>query len=245
VTIELDHVTRFNGIGGIAPLRVLDDVTFAFPSNRTIGILGTRGSGKTTLIKLLAGVLPPTAGRIRRRGLVSFPIGSFGWMHRHMTGRENLHFLARIYGLDPRPLIDFVASFSGLGAAFEMPVQSYSGEKRARLSFSTSFAIPFDVYIADEFLIGGPPGFRDICRTMVRERQQSATFILATRSPSLVRMFCNTAAILDGGKIRMCDTIQDAVADLATMNEAAARGPADAEAHDDHGFWTDDASHAA
>jgi capsular polysaccharide transport system ATP-binding protein len=246
VTIELEHVTRFNGIGGIAPHCVLDDVTFTFPSGRTTGILGLRGSGKTTLIRLLAGTLPPTGGRIRRRGLVSFPIGSFGWMHRHMTGRENLHFLARIYGLDARPIIDFVAAVSGLGAALEMPVQSYSGEKRARLSFSACYAIPFDVYLADEFLIGGPPGFRDVCRTMARERQQGATFILATRSPALIRLFCDTACILDGGSIRMCATVHDAVAEHAALNEAAAaHEPDDGEQNHDPGFWTEDVSHAA
>lgn len=246
MTIELKNVTRFNGIGGYAPHRVLDDVTFSFPAGKTTGLLGTRGCGKSTLVKLLIGSLPPTGGYIRRHGLVSFPIGSFGWMHRHMTGRENLRFLARVYGCDPRPIIDFVLAVSGLDAAIDMPVQSYSGEKRARLSFSACYAIPFDVYVADEFLIGGPPGFRDVCRRMVRERQASATFILATRSPALVRQFCDVAGILDGGKIRLSDTIQDAVADHAALMQAAAVDePGTNQPYQDPGFWTEDLGDAA
>ncbi len=246
MTIALDHVTRFNGTGSVAPRCVLNDVSFMFPSGKTTGLLALRGSGKSTLIKILAGTLPVTGGRVHRRGLVSFPIGSFGWMHRHMTGRENLNFISRIYGLNPRPMLEFVADVSGLGAALEMPVASYSGEKRARLSFATSFAIPFDVYLADEYIIGGPPGFRDICRTIVRERQKQATFILATRSPALVRLFCDTAGVLHEGKIRMCDTVQDAVAEHAMLSESAALDkPDDPEQHLDPGFWTEEFSDAA
>ena len=241
MSITLHNVTRINGNSGGSATVVLDDVSFAFEAGATTGVLALRGGGKSTLIKLMTGSVPPTRGQVVRSGLVSFPVGSFGWMHRYMTGRENLHFLARVYGVDHRPVVDFVAGVSGLGKALDDSVASYSGEKRARLSFSASYAMPFDVYLGDEFLIGGPPGFRDICRTMARERMAESTFILATRSPALVRLFCDRAVILSGGKLTGFDSVREALVQYAALTEAAAAEPAE----QDSGFWAEDVEDAA
>lgn len=217
MTIVLERVTRINGLDNKHPHLVLDDVSITFPEGRSIGILGTRGSGKSTLIKVLAGALRPTSGTVKRHRQVSFPVGSFGWMNRFMTGRENLRFLARLYGVSAAPVIDFVAEVSGIGAALDQYVGAYSGEKRSRLAFATSYAVPFDTYLADEFLVGGPPDFRNICKDLVRQRQKHSTFILATRSPALVRMYCDVGAILHDGKIQLYDSVQDAVMEYSAL----------------------------
>ena len=245
MTIVMNHVTRINGAGSSAPKMVLNDVSMAFPEGLTMGILSVRGMGKSSLIRVLAGVLPTTYGQVLRRGLVSFPIGSFGWMHRHMSGRENMRFIARIYNLEPRPIVDFVGDVSGLGPSYDQPVASYSGEKRARLAFSASYAIPFDIYLADEFMIGGPPPFRDLCRTLVRERQRNATFILATRSPALVRLFCDNAAVLHEGQITQYASVRDAVSEHARLVEAHLDSTPDETPTPDPGFWSEETTHAA
>jgi capsular polysaccharide transport system ATP-binding protein len=244
MTITLDRVTRINGLDNGHLSLVLDNVSVAFPEGRSIGILGTRGAGKTTLVRLLAGVLRPTAGRVLRHGRVSFPIGSFGWMNRFMTGRENLRFLARLYGLPPQRLIEDVATISGLGVALDQYVGAYSGDKRSRLAFATSYAVPFEVYLADEYLIGGPPGFRDVCKNLVRSRQRASTVILVTRSPAIVRMFCDVAGVLHDGQLRLYDDVQDAVlehaslsAAMASANGAGAEEPAETAAS---GFWDEE-----
>lgn len=242
MTIALERVTRINGLDNGHRHLVLDDVSLTFPEGRSIGILGTRGSGKSSLIKVLGGVLRPTAGKVVRHRRVSFPVGSFGWMNRYMTGRENLRFLARLYGIPENPIIDFVEEVSGLGRALDQYVGAYSGEKRSRLAFATSYAVPFDTYLADEFLVGGPPDFRDICKDLVRQRQRHSTFILATRSPALVRMYCDIGGILHEGRIQLYDSVQDAVMEYSALmamqstdegaDAAASKMPAE-------GFWNE------
>jgi capsular polysaccharide transport system ATP-binding protein len=230
--IGLDHVTHINGRGSRLPHLVLDDVSLDFPAGQTVGILGPRGSGKSTLIRVLGGAVKPTSGRIKRQGSVSFPIGSFRWMHRFLTGRENVRFLARVYDLDPAPIVDFVAEATGLGAAYDQPIIGYSGDKRARLAFAASYAIPFDVYLGDEALIGGPPGFRDKVKEMTRARQRESSFVVATRSPAIVRMFCDVAGILYAGKIRLCDSVQEAVNEFVAL-QANGNGHGNGNGHAD------------
>ena len=154
--LALENVTRINGLSGRAPHMVLNNVSLEFPANKIVGILGPRGSGKSTLIKLLTGSLQPTRGFVRRRGSVSFPIGVMVAANRYMSGRESVRFLARLYGFDPLLIERFVEEFSELGPTFDQKLINYSGEKRARLAFSMSYALPFDSYIADEWLVGGP-----------------------------------------------------------------------------------------
>lgn len=249
MSVTLDRVSRINGLDNGHHHVVLNDVSLAFPEGRSIGILGTRGSGKSTLVRLLTGALRPTAGQVVRHGRVSFPIGSFGWMSRFMTGRENLRFLARLYGLREAPMIEAIAAIAGLGPALDQLVGGYSGEKRARLAFATSYVVPFDVYVADEYLIGGPPGFRDTCKDLVRQRQRNSTIILATRSPAVVRLFCDIAGVMHNGRIEFHETVQDAVmahAALTAMQSSNGHGSENGNGHAAPmpgvagGFWDDD-----
>jgi len=97
---------------------VLDEVSTAFPEGQNFGVLGANGAGKSTLIRLLAGSEMPDRGRIRRDGRVSFPLGYGGTFHGSLSGRENIAFIARIYGADLRKTIGYVADFAELGAYF-------------------------------------------------------------------------------------------------------------------------------
>ena len=242
MTISLHRVTRINGLDGSHPHVVLKDVSLTFPADATIGVLGLRGSGKSTVVKLLTGALQPTHGLVRRHGRVSFPIGSFGWMNRYMTGRENIHFLARLYGLDAGPIIDFIDEAAGLGSAFDQNVAAYSGDKRSRLAFAAAYAFPFDVYVADEFLIGGPPGFRDICKSLVRARQGGSTIILFTRSPSLVRLFCTVGGVMHDGGITLYDHVEDAIGhfyELDSIERDRTAGLPE-PVGDEAGFWSEE-----
>ncbi len=97
---------------------VLDDATVAFPAGHNIGILGANGAGKSTLIRLLAGSELPDRGAIRRDARVSFPLGFGGTFHGALPGRENVAFIARVYGADVRTTIRFVEDFAELGEYF-------------------------------------------------------------------------------------------------------------------------------
>jgi capsular polysaccharide transport system ATP-binding protein len=129
---------------------VLDDANAVFPSGSNIGVLGANGAGKSTLIRLLAGTEMPDRGTIHRDGRVSFPLGYGGTFHGSLSGRENVAFVARIYGARLHETINYVGDFAELGDYFDMPVNTYSAGMRARLAFGTCLAIDFDTYLIDE-----------------------------------------------------------------------------------------------
>ena len=142
---------------------VLDQVSTVFQSGHNFGILGPNGAGKSTLIRLLAGSEPPDSGIVRRFARVSFPLGFGGTFHGALSGRENVAFIARIYGAAIRATIGYVEAFSELGEYFEMPVNTYSAGMRARLAFATCLAIDFDIYLIDEVTEIGDQRFRRRC----------------------------------------------------------------------------------
>jgi capsular polysaccharide transport system ATP-binding protein len=190
---------------------VLDNVSATFPAGCNIGIVGVSGAGKSTLIRLLAGSEQPDRGRIRRDGRVSFPLGYGGTFHGSLSGRENVAFLARIYGADLRQAIGSVADFAELGAYFDMPVNTYSAGMRARLAFGASLAIDFDIYLIDEVTEIGDDRFRRKCAAAFRERVLRSDIILVTHNTRTLRQYCDRGAILSDGELRLYDDITGAL----------------------------------
>jgi capsular polysaccharide transport system ATP-binding protein len=190
---------------------VLDDVSARFPSGCNIGVLGANGAGKSTLIRLLAGAELPDRGKIRRDGRVSFPLGYGGTFHGALSGRENVAFLARIYGADLRETIDYVADFADIGEYFDMPVNTYSAGMRARLAFGACLAIDFDIYLIDEVTEIGDDWFRRKCAAAFHERVLRSDIILVTHNSRTLRQYCDRGAILANGELRLYDDIADAL----------------------------------
>jgi len=115
--IALDRVSKTYRTGQ-GHRAVLSNVTVEFPTGCNVGIFGANGAGKSTLIRLLAGSEMPDRGRIRRNGRVSFPLGYGGTFHGSLSGRENVAFIARIYGAGLRETTSYVAEFAELGEYF-------------------------------------------------------------------------------------------------------------------------------
>jgi len=201
---------------------VLRDATFAVPAGHNLGILGANGSGKSTLMRLFAGSEMPDRGSIRRHARVSFPLGFDGTFHGALSGRENVAFIARIYGASVRQTIGFVVDFAELGDYFAMPVNTYSSGMRARLAFGTCLAIDFDVYLIDEVTEVGDDAFRAKCAAAFRERMRRSDIILATHSRQTIRQYCDRAAVLADGRLRLYDDLDSAFGDYrARVMEAA------------------------
>jgi capsular polysaccharide transport system ATP-binding protein len=167
---------------------VLDDATVVFAPGHNFGILGANGVGKSTLIRLLAGSELPDSGTIRRTARVSFPLGFGGTFHGALCGRENVAFIARVYGAGLAPTVRFVEEFAELGEYFDMPVNTYSAGMRARLAFGTCLAIDFDVYLIDEVTEIGDERFRRRCAIAFRERMLRSDIILATHNSHTIRL---------------------------------------------------------
>lgn len=211
MSFVFESVTRVNR-GPRGAHTVLRDASFALPEGRSIGILGQRNSGKSTLIRLLSKLDLPTRGRIVPRCGVSFPVAFTRGFHGDFSGHENTVFLARLYGLDPQALSRFVRDYSELGRAFDQPMKSYSTEKRARFIFTASYAVPFDCYIADGTLVGGQEPFLEKCKELVRQRQKTSGFVFTTGSPTFLKTWANAFALLDSGEVRFFDTADEAIA---------------------------------
>jgi capsular polysaccharide transport system ATP-binding protein len=208
--IALDQVTKTYRTSAGRKI-VLDGASAEFPSGSNIGILGVNGAGKSTLIRLLAGSEMPDRGRVRRDGRVSFPLGYGGTFHGALSGRENVAFLARIYGAPRRPTIDYVADFAELGDYFDMPVNTYSAGMRARLAFGACLAIDFDIYLIDEITEIGDDRFRRKCAAAFRERVLRTDIILVTHNSRTMRQYCDRGAILAGGALHVFDDIAGAL----------------------------------
>ena len=207
--IELDGVAKaYRSAAGRRVL--LDNVSVEFRSGHNFGILGANGTGKSTLIRLLAGSELPDRGTIRRNVRVSFPLGFGGTVHGALSGRENVAFIARVYGAGVRRTARFVEEFSELGEYLDMPVETYSAGMRARLAFGVCLAIDFDVYLIDEVTEIGDERFRRKCVAAFRERLRSSDIILATHNHHTIRQYCDRGAVLAGGRLHLFDSVAGA-----------------------------------
>jgi capsular polysaccharide transport system ATP-binding protein len=186
---------------------VLDDVNATFTAGHNFGILGVNGAGKSTLIRLLAGSEMPDRGVVRRYARVSFPLGFGGTFHGALSGRENVAFVARVYGAELRAAIEYVEAFAELGDYFRMPVNTYSSGMRARLAFATCLAIDFDVYLIDEATEVGDQRFRRKCAEAFHERILRSDIILVTHNVHTLRQYCDRGAILANGELTLFDDI--------------------------------------
>ena len=190
---------------------VLDNVSVTFEAGQNFGVLGGNGAGKSTLIRLIAGSEIPDFGIVRRYARVSFPLGFGGTFHGALSGRENVSFVARIYGAGLRGVLHYVEEFSELGEYLHMPVNTYSAGMRARLAFATCLALDFDLYLIDEVTEVGDQRFRQKCAEAFRERMQRSDIILVTHNIHTLRQYCDRGAILANGELTLFDDIETAL----------------------------------
>lgn len=192
------------------------------PRGRSIALLGRNGAGKSTLLKLIAGTLPPDRGKILRHGRVSWPVGFAGSFHPDLTGRQNLRFVGRLYGVDLRGLEAFVGDFSGLGKHIDAPVRGYSSGMRSRLAFGLSMALPFDMYLVDEVTAVGDAQFREASERLLRARLKGAGAIVVSHSLPQLASLCDAGMVLENGRMTWHDKIAEAIAHhRETMGVAA------------------------
>ncbi len=205
--IEFDQVSK------AYPLKygvrtILDNVSFRFPEHKNIGILGSNGAGKSTLLRLISGSESPNAGRIRRSGRFSWPLGFSGGFNSNLSGEENLRFVCRIYGADLRKVTEYVYDFAELGNALYEPVKSYSSGMRARLAFGLSLAIDFDVYLIDEVMAVGDPTFKKKSRAAFDERRRTSNMILVSHDMQTIRDYSDVVIILSEQQLSVYDDIE-------------------------------------
>jgi capsular polysaccharide transport system ATP-binding protein len=198
--IELRNLHKTFRLNGTRKI-VARDISFTFPAGVSVGLLGRNGAGKSSLLSMIAGTLPPDGGQVLCRGSISWPVGFAGSFHADMTGAQNARFVARIYGVDADEVLDFVRDFAELGTHLHLPVRSYSAGMRARLAFGVSMAVPFDTYLIDEVTAVGDGAFARRSSALLRDRLQSAGAIIVSHSMALLSELCTAGAVLEDGRL--------------------------------------------
>ena len=208
--LEFDNVSKSFWTGTRRKV-ILDQASFRVELGNSLGILAPNGTGKTTIINMMAGLEKPDEGEIRKTCRVSFPLGFMGGVVSKHSGRENTRYIARLYGLDPDYVEAFCRWLCGIEEYFDMPVGTYSAGMRSRLTFALLLALEFDIYLIDE----GMPSTTDVefnrkAGSILRDRLREATVVVVSHQASTLEKFCRTAAVLRDGQLYMFDTLEEA-----------------------------------
>lgn len=211
VGLQVSNLRKtYPGHGG--PGRTLfRDLNFTLGRNERLALLGRNGQGKSTLIKILGGVLPTDEGKIDWRMRPSWPIGFGGGFQGSLSGLDNIRFLSRLYDRPYEAMAERVDDFAELGHALRQPVKHYSSGMRARLAFGLSLAIEFDCYLIDELIAVGDARFAEKCQKELFTARGNRAFMIASHDMATVRSSCQRALIVDSGQAKLFDDIDEAI----------------------------------
>jgi len=188
-------------------LDALKGVSFDVAAGRTFGIIGRNGSGKSTMLKLIAGIGRPTEGTVAVKGRVSALIELGAGFHPEISGRENVYINGMMLGLTKREVaarFDEIVAFAELEDFIDAPVKTYSSGMYMRLGFAVAIHVDPDVLLVDEVLAVGDEAFTHKCLDKFAEfKRRGRTVLLVTHSLDLVTRFCDEALWLDGGVARL------------------------------------------
>src|SRR6185369_15551619 len=183
----------------------LKDVSFRVPKGSAFGVIGRNGSGKSTALKVVAGITKPTSGTVRVDGRVSALIELGAGFHPELSGRENVFINGIMLGLSKREIearFDEIVDFAELREFIDAPVKTYSSGMYMRLGFAVAIHVDPDVLLVDEVLAVGDEGFTHKCLDKFAEfRRRGRTILLVTHSLGLVERFCDEAVWLDHGRL--------------------------------------------
>ncbi|WP_279129085.1 ABC transporter ATP-binding protein [Helicobacter winghamensis] len=194
---------------------VFRDLTFEFPDNCSIGLMGRNGAGKSTLMKLLSGSLLPDRGRIIIDKKLSWPLGLSGAFQARLSARDNVRFISRVYGYKGEALkekVEFVEEFAEIGKFFDEPMNTYSAGMGARIAFGLSMAFDFDYYLIDEAGAVGDPKFKEKSNRIYKERLSKSKVIMVSHNVSEIKQWCDKIVFMQDGKATVYDDVDEGIA---------------------------------
>ena len=211
--IVLKNVTKYFKVEGEKNY-ILKNINLHLPDGVNLGILGRNGAGKSTLLRMLGGIDFPSSGEIISNNSFSWPMGLAGGFQGSMTGRQNVKFVARIYGKDDadiRRIIDSVQEFAEIGDYFDMPIKIYSSGMKSRLSFGLSLAFDFDYLIIDETLSVGDENFKKKAEDALMKKIEHSNILLVSHSMGVLKKLCDAGVVLHEGNLTFFEKIDDAI----------------------------------
>jgi capsular polysaccharide transport system ATP-binding protein len=221
--IELKNVTKYfqtkNGKN-----YTLREVSLIIPSHTNVGILGRNGAGKTTLMRMLGQIEFPNHGKIISSSSFSWPLSLSAGFVNNMSGRANVQFVCRLYGLSSfqiSAVIEAVDDFSELGKYFDMPIRTYSSGMKARLNFGLSLMFDFDYLLIDETLSVGDAKFKKKSSKALRKKIKTCSILLVSHDMKTLRDLCDAGILVHQGKLEYFPDIGDAIDAYQRINNGA------------------------
>jgi lipopolysaccharide transport system ATP-binding protein len=193
----------------------LKDVSFSVPRGQVVGLIGRNGSGKSTTLKIIAGVYRPTAGRVEVNGTVAPLIELGAGFHSELTGRENILVNGLLMGYSKSEMLSrqqSIIDFADIGDFIDAPIKQYSSGMYVRLAFSVATEVEPDILVVDEILAVGDLAFQKKCSDRLKRfRDLGKTIILVTQSMVDIRSHCDRAIYLERGQIVYDGDTEEAV----------------------------------
>ena len=196
--------------------KAVDNVSFQIKRGEAVALLGKNGAGKSTILKIITGVVYSTSGEVNVKGRVSALLELTSGFDPEFTGRENIYLKGQILGLDDseiRKLEPKIVEFAELEEYIDQPVRTYSSGMKARLGFSINVNIEPEILIVDEALSVGDEAFKKKCMKKINEiiEKDNVTLLFVTHATGVAKEFCKRGIVMQKGKI-ICDTnINEAV----------------------------------
>ena len=209
--------------------RALQDVSFEVQPGETLGIIGRNGSGKSTALKLIAGVTAPSSGEVYVTGRVSPLIELGAGFHPDLTGRENVYLNGSILGMSDSEIneqFDDIVDFAELREFMDTPVKRYSSGMYMRLGFAVAVHSSPEILLVDEVLSVGDAFFQEKCQRRMHDfKQQGMTIVFVSHSADMTKIFCDSASWLDHGRLVVDGPVGQVVDEyMATVPHAAEAG---------------------
>lgn len=197
-------------------VQALRDISLELKDGDRLGLVGHNGAGKTTFLRLISGVYPPTAGRVRIAGKISSFTDITLGMEPEATGWQNIVFRCVFLGLtfkEAEALAPSIADFSELGEFLDLPVRTYSSGMFLRLAFAISTSVQPDIVVMDEMIGAGDQSFLEKARGRMESLLEKASIlVLASHADDIIRGFCTKALWLEKGAMKMLGDTEEVLA---------------------------------
>jgi ABC-type polysaccharide/polyol phosphate transport system ATPase subunit len=212
----------------VREIEALKSVSFEVPEGQVLGVVGANGAGKSTLMRTVAGILPPTSGRVEVHGRVSTLLALGVGFNRKLTGRQNVvlgGLAAGLTRLELQDKYDEIVAFAELEEFMDMPMRTYSSGMYGRLAFAVAVTMEPEILIIDEALSVGDARFRKKSFHKMRELcGEDRTILLVSHALGSIKELCDSAIWMHDGELRMWDdpeSVVDAYTEFLEVGEDA------------------------
>ena len=212
--IKLDNLTKFYPLSNGDKHFVFREFTFTFPDDCSIGLIGRNGAGKSTLMRLLSGADIPNAGKVITDKKISWPVGLAGGFQHALSARDNVKFIARVYGYRGEALeekVSYIEEFAEIGKYFDEPMNTYSSGMRSRIGFGLSMAFDFDYYLIDEAGAVGDAKFKQKSDAIYKEKLSNSKVIMVSHDMSEIEQWCDKVILVNCGTATVYDDVKEGI----------------------------------